>query len=297
MLLSDVKKYIERMEYLMIEKNKGLVFIHISVLLFGISGLFGKWLTLPPLAIVFGRVLFSSLFLLCIIKYKRTNVRLHKKRDSIYLAIMGIILAAHWITFYQSIQVSTVAIGLLSFSTFPIFTTFLEPYCFKEKLKVSHVATAFITFIGILCVIPSLDYNNALTQGVIWGVISGGFYALLSIMNRKYVRQYSGLVVAFYEQSVAFIILLPIVMLQHSIPSPIEIGLLIILGVLFTAISHTLFITGLKYVRTQTAGIISSLEPVYGVIFAAMMIGEFPSTREIIGGIIILAAVLYSSFE
>jgi len=76
-----------------------------------------------------------------------------------------------------------------------------------------------------------------------------------------------------------------------------DILLLIILGTVFTGISHSLFINGLKNIKTQTAGVISSLEPVYGIFFAAFLLKEIPTLREILGGIIILGTVFYSTIK
>lgn len=277
------------------EKNKSLIEIHLAVFLFGAAGLFGKLLALPSIIIVLGRVFFSSIFLLLLIFYLKENLKLGQKRDYYILAIMGVILAIHWCTFFQSIQVSTVAIGLLTFSTFPVFVTFLEPYFFKEKIRGSDIATAVITFLGVALVIPKYELGNSLTQGVLWGVLSGFTYAILSMLNRKYVKQYCSSIIAFYEQAVAAVVLLPFIFYYQPTFQSRDLFLLIVLGVVFTGVSHLTFISGLKNIRTQTAGIISCLEPVYGIIFAVILLSEFPSLREILGGIIILGTVFYST--
>lgn len=276
-------------------KNKSLVEIHIAVLLFGISGLFGKFLLLPPIVIVFGRVLFSSIFLLVIMLYLKKDIKLKEKKHYFYLAIMGLILAIHWSTFFKSIQVSTVAIGLLTFSTFPVFVTFLEPYFFKDKIKTSDIVVAVITFLGVVLVVPKFELGHNLTQGALWGILSGFTYAILSILNRKYVEDYSSLVIAFYEQLTAAIILAPFLFLYKPSFKPKEILLLAVLGIVFTGISHSLFINGLKNIKTQTASIISSLEPVYGIVLAIFLLREIPTWREALGGIIILGTVFYST--
>lgn len=281
----------------MTDKNKSLTQIHLAVLLFGLSGLFAKFITLPPLIIVSGRVCFSSAFLFMVIKTFKKGIRLKEKRHYLYLIIMGGILVIHWTTFFKAIQMSTVAIGLLTFSTFPVFVTFLEPYFFKEKLKGSDVIVAIITFLGVALVIPKFELGNDITQGVIWGVISGFTYALLSMFNRKYVNEYSSLVVAFYEQIVAAILLIPVWFFSHPVVHTKDILLIILLAVVFTGISHTLFIEGLKNIKTQTAGIISCLEPLYAIIFAALLLNEIPGIREVLGGIIILGTVFYSTIK
>ncbi len=278
-------------------RNKSLIEIHLSVFLFGISGLFGKLLSLPPMIIVFGRVFFSSIFLFILLRVLKKGIRLKDKKHYLYLTIMGIILAIHWSTFFKSIQISTVAIGLLTFSTFPVFVTFLEPYFLKEKIKLKDIVLALITFSGVVLVIPQFELGNSMTQGVLWGIISGFTYAILSMLNRSYVKGYSGTVIAFYEQFVAAIVLIPFLFIQKAIFSSKDILLLIVLGVIFTGISHSLFINGLKNIRTQTAGILSSLEPVYGIVFAAFLLKELPTLREVLGGILILGTVMYTSIK
>jgi drug/metabolite transporter (DMT)-like permease len=278
-------------------KNKSLIEIHAAVLLFGLSGLFGKFLSLPPMIIVLGRVFFSSIFILIIMLYLKKGIKLKEKKHYFYLVVMGVILAVHWSAFFKSIQVSTVAIGLLTFSTFPVFVTFLEPYFFKEKIKLSDIVIALITFFGVMLVIPKFELGNNLTQGVIWGIISGFTYAILSMLNRKYVKEYSSSVIAFYEQSVATVVLIPFIFLQKPVFQTTDILLLILLGTVFTGISHTLFINGLKNIKTQIAGIISSLEPVYGILFATVLLSEIPTLRELLGGAIILGTVFYSTIK
>lgn len=278
-------------------ENKNLMQIHFAVLLFGLSGLFGKLLLLPSTIIVFGRVFFSSIFLFVIMFYLKRNIRLKDKSHYFYVLIMGLILAVHWTTFFKAIQISTVAIGVLTFSTFPVFTTFLEPYFFKEKIKLKDVIIAIITFSGVIFIVPRFELGNNLTQGVLCGIVSGFAYAVLSMMNRKYVKEYSSLLIAFYEQAVAAVLLIPSLFIEKAAFTPKDIVLLVLLGTVFTGISHSLFINGLKSIRTQVAGIISSLEPVYGIIFAAFLLGEIPNSREILGGVIILSTVFYSTIK
>ncbi|MHB8072810.1 DMT family transporter [Desulfosporosinus fructosivorans] len=278
-------------------KARSLTEIHLAVLLFGISGLFGKLITLSPTIIVLGRVLFSSIFLMVIILYLKKDVKLKKKKHYLYLIMMGIILALHWSAFFKSIQVSTVAIGLLTFSTFPVFVTFLEPFFFKEEIKLSDSLTAVVTLLGVMLVIPDFELGNNLTQGVIWGITSGLTYAILSMLNRKFVKEYSSFVIAFYEQFIATLVLIPFYFLLRPVLNLKDILLLVVLGVIFTGISHLLFINSLKNLKTQTAGIISCLEPVYGIILAVFIIREIPDLREILGGIVILSTVFYSTLK
>lgn len=277
-------------------QKKSLFSIHIAVLLFGLAGLFAKWIQLPAVIIVLGRVIFSSVSLLLLLKIKKTSVRLHIKRDYILMIIAGIILAIHWTTFMQSIQTSTVAVGTLTFSTFPLFVTFLEPVIFHERLKLSSVVSAAVMLIGVLFIVPEFQIENAMTQGVIWGMICSLSYAVLSLMNRSFMGRYTSSVTAFYEQLTASVVLLPTLFIIRPSVTGQDILVLILLGVVFTAIAHTMYIEGLKRVKVQTAGIISGLESVYGIIAAFLFLEERPGLKELIGGVIILGVVFYSTY-
>ena len=276
-------------------RKKSLTQIHIAVLFFGLAGLFGKLTSLPPLAIVFGRVIFASVFLFIVLLIQKQSIKLENKRDYFYFTMLGVILATHWVTFFLAIQMSTVAIGLLTFSTFPVFVTFIEPLFFKDRIKGKNIIIAFITLLGVAFVVPSFHFENSMTQGAIWGVVAGFTFAILSVLNKKYVSEYKSLVISFYQCTVATIVLIPFIFISRPVFEIKDIVLLAVLGIVFTGISHTLFIHGLKNVKAQTASIIASLEPVYGIIATVILIGEIPTAKEIIGGVIILSMAAYST--
>ena len=273
----------------------GLLEIHTAVLFFGLAGLFGKLVNQPPTVIVFGRVFFAMVFLLPALWYRKQSLKLDRTADYLALFFQGLILAVHWGTFFKSIQVSSVAVGLITFSTFPIFVTFLEPIFSNERLKLTNVILAVVTFTGVLLVIPEFRLVNATTQGALWGITSGLTFAILSILNRKYAKTYSSLVVAFYQDVAAALVLLPFICLAAPTITLQNLLFLALLGIVFTGIAHSLFIKGLATVKARTASIIASLEPVYGILAAAAILGVMPAFREISGGIIILGAALYAT--
>ncbi|MHB1653889.1 MAG: DMT family transporter [Desulfitobacteriaceae bacterium] len=276
-------------------KSRDLLKIHFSVVLFGLSGLFGKLIALNPLIIVLGRVFFATLFLFVLLLSTKTGLKVKQKKDYFFLALLGVILVLHWSSFFQAIKLSTVTIGLVTYSTFPVFVTFLEPFFFKEKPKFLNVVLAIITFGGIMLIIPEFKFDNSMTQGALWGILSGFTFALLSVLNIKYVTQYSSLVLSFYQNFVAMVVLIPLLFLIRPVFESKDILYLVILGVVFTGISHSLFISGMRTVKAQTASIIASLEPVYGIVAAAFLFGEIPSFKVIVGSAIILCAVYFGS--
>lgn len=279
------------------KNTRSLAAVHAAVVLFGIVGLFAKLVELPAVIIVLGRVFFSSIFLGIFLVVRKQKIRLDKQKDYLWMVGAGIVLAVHWTSFMQSIQTSTVAVGTLTFSTFPLFVTFLEPYVFHEKLHISDIVCAVIMLGGVILIVPEFRVGNQMTQGVLWGLLSALTYAVLSLMNRRLSEHYSGTLTAFYEQAAAAVVLLPAIFILRPGVTAADIGVLIMLGVVFTGLSHSLFISGLRRVKVRTAGIISGLESVYGIVGAFFVLGEVPGIREIAGGIVILGVVFYSTMR
>lgn len=268
--------------------KRSLSEIHLAVLLFGLAGLFGKWLTLSPTIIVLGRVFFASIILGLLLGLSKQKIKISSRKDYLYFLLLGFILSIHWISFFKSIQVSTVAVGLLSYSSFPVFTTFLEPLFFREKLAKRNIIYAFLCVIGVFLIIPKFDLSNSIYQGVLWGLFAGLTFSVLTILNRHLAQRYSGSLIAFFQDFVSTLLLIPFFFVIRPVLNTKNILLLCILGVFCTAGAHSLFIKGMKYIKAQTASIISSLEPVYGIVMAFLFLGEIPSLRTILGGIIIL---------
>ena len=274
------------------DKNKSIILVNLAVLLFGFAGLFAKWVGVPALGITFGRVLFSSLSLLAYTVIKKESLRLESRRDFVLLAVAGVILALHWWSFFESVQVSTVAIGTITFSSFPLFVTFLEPLIFHEKLRAKNVVFAVIILIGVFITIPEFSFENYMSRGIALGMLSAVAYAFLTLANRSFAGRYSGAAVTFYEQAVACIALFPLVLGAGIRPSAGDMALLALMGVLMTAFAHTIFNASLRHISAQLAGVLSSMETVYGIILAFIILGEKPSVREILGAVIIVGTVI-----
>jgi drug/metabolite transporter (DMT)-like permease len=273
-------------------RSRSLAEIHLAVFLFGFPGLFGKWLDLPPVLIVFGRVLLASLTLAAIMALRRTAFRVRPRRDLVLLGLCGLILAAHWTMFFKSVQVSSVAVGLLAYSSFPVFTAFLEPLVLRERWDPASLVYALLCVVGIGLIVPGFDLSNAVVRGVLWGLGAGLSFSVLSILNKTLVARHSSLSVAFFQDLLAGLFLVPAVIRTGLPLSGRDWGLIVVLGVFCTAAAHTLFIEGLKGVGARTASILSSLEPVYGILLALAFLKESPSLRTVSGGAIVLAAAL-----
>jgi drug/metabolite transporter (DMT)-like permease len=272
------------------DHNKSLLYVHAAIFLFGFSALFARLVDQGAVVITFGRVFFSSAFLFLLIKYGKLDLKLNSRRDYLLIFAAGIILALHWFCFIQSIQLSSVAIGTITFSTFPVFTSFLEPVFFKGKIRARTLVCSAIMLIGVFIIMPPGDDPEAGQRftGIILGLLSSLTFAILSLLNRSFSAKYRSEIIVFYEQATAAIVLLPFMFIFKPAISVNDLLLLALLGIVFTAIAHGLFVKGLRHVEVSTAGIISGLEAVYAIILASVLLREFPLVNEIAGGLVVV---------
>ena len=274
-----------------------LLEIHGAVVLFGLAGLFGKWLALSPLIIVLGRVVFAALVLGLILLLTRRPFGISRPGDRLLFLGLGILLAVHWSVFFLSVQVSTVAVGLLSYSSFPVFTAFLEPAFFRKRLDLFNVLFAGICLLGVFLIVPRFVWSDAVFRGVLYGLAAGLTFAVLSIINRMLTARHDSVKIAFWQDSIAALALLPFLFILRPALTGKDLGLLLFLGIICTAGAHTLFIEAMRRQTAQTASIISSLEPVYGIALAYLFLREIPAPRTLLGGAVILAAVIVISLR
>lgn len=281
------------------EKNnkKDILYLNIAVMMFGIAGVIGQYVEVPSVMVALGRVICSSLILLTIAFVKKEILKLESKKDYLLIIFAGAVLALHWTSFFQSIQVSSVAIGTITFSTFPLFLTFLEPLIYHEKLSVRSLVSAIVLFVGVVITIPEFSMKNQVTIGIVWGMLSSLTYAIITLANRYFSGKYQGRIVSLYEQGTAAIVLLPTIFFVKVTWRLQDIVGVALIGCICTAFAYSLYISAQKKVKAQTAGLISGMETVYGILYAFMLLSEIPTTREIIGGVVILSVGLYSSMK
>ena len=272
----------------------GIISILVALPFVSLTGLFGKFLTIAPLLIVQGRSIFAFGTLLIALVFMRKKLFFKDYREWIWLMVSGSILGIHWIAFFEAIQVSTVAIGLLSFASYPLFTTLLEPLFFKEVLRRKNVVAALIVICGLAIMATSSEEPNAIIsgsviQGLLWGLLAGFGFSVLTLLNRGYVRNHSPLLLTCWQNGFAALVLLPWSLSESWMISGKEWSLLFILGVICTVGGHTLLINGLRHVKAQIASLlIAGLEPVGAILFALFLLGEIPSLQTLLGGLLIV---------
>jgi drug/metabolite transporter (DMT)-like permease len=156
---------------------------------------------------------------------------------------------------------------------------------------------ALIVIVGIYLAVPGGISGGQVTVGAAVGMCSAFLYSLRNILYRKYLNHYPSSAMIFYQVAVARVVLFPFVTPGIDLLVEHRWIYLILLCVIFTAAAHTLFVGSLRMISASTAGLIASLEPIYGMIFAAVIISEIPGIRTVAGAIIVVGAAVYTSIR
>ena len=285
---------------------------HGVAVLFGLTGILGALIRFDAVAITAGRAGFAATALLVLALTQRRPLLqgLGPRRAGIVLA-SGFLLAVHWITFFMAVKVGGVAVATLGFASFPAFIALLDVVLFRERIGRAEGTMLALVTLGLVLVTPSFDVGDQGTVGLLWGLASGLSFAGLAICNRRGNRGMDAIQVAFWQNLVVALLVLPLLglglappQIAHSqAPSSWVTGAaaidlvswfwLAVLGVLCTGLAHTLFVKSLEALDARSAGMIIALEPVYAIACAWWLFGEEPSGRMLVGAsLIILATVL-----
>ncbi len=283
------------------ETKKGFIQLHLSVMLAGFTGLFGRLITLNEVDIVWYRMLFTSLILLVFTGLPR--VGWHK---FVELCGCGALLGFHWILFYGSIKASNVSIGVICFSLIGFFTALFEPLIFKKRLSWTELLLSLITVAGVLCIF-SLDARYR--YGIAIGVVSSAVCALYAICNKKASVGVRSRTVLMYQMSgglMAISVIIPLYLLVFPSQQPImvvpkdsNLWFMLCHALFCTVGMYLLQIQALKRLSAFTVNLTYNLEPCYTIILAFLVFGE---GREInfsfyIGISLILLSVLLQSMR
>jgi len=272
-----------------------LIQLNVAVLMWGGTAMFAKGIALPVPHIICLRSLIGAAALVAMLAALRRPLRAGGGRHYGLMLTLGLLLCAHWLTYFKALKVSTAAVAILSLHTYPVITAIIEPFLFSERLRKSDILLAVVVFVGIAIMTPAMSLSDATTRGIVLGVISGLFFMARNLLTRKYVHQYTGSVLMFWQMLVTGLVLLPWLFIDRAAWTPATGGLLLLLGVVFTAVPHTLFSASFKHLSAKTVGIIATLLPFYAAFFGYLIHDEALSLRTVVGGSIILAAIVFET--
>lgn len=275
---------------------KNLSVLILSALFISTSGALGKFIDMPTSVIIWFRSCLGMLALFLFIKYQKIRFDKLSKKERFPFFISAIFLGAHWITYFLSLKASNVAIGMLSLFTFPVMTALLEPLFSKEKFKLIHVLLGGLILVGIYFIAPNFDFESGDFIGILLGLLSALCYSIRILILKSFTQNYDSSLLMFYQLLILSVVLTPVLFTFDITGIQTQYPYVLLLGLLTTAIGHTLFVKSLRHFTAATASIIGSIQPIFGIIIAFIFLNEIPKLNTAIGGLIILTTVLIESF-
>ena len=283
-------------------KFKHLIHLHFLVFIAGFTAILGKLISLESINLVWFRMLFALVLMFLYLKFRAIHFKVNSKA-LLEFCFGGIIIALHWVTFFESINQSNVSIALAMFSSGAFFASIIEPLIFKRQLIWYEIIFGIIVIIGVSLIFQS-EYR--FINGILLGISSAFFSSLFAVFNGKLIKTHKASVISFYE-FVFGVIFLSVVLIFKSENfftsdffhvSSTDLIYLFVLASVCTAYAFIAATHVMKYLSPYTVVLTYNLEPIYGVFMALYLFGdnEKMSTPFYVGALMIITTVLANGF-
>ena len=278
--------------------------LHFIVLIWGFTAILGKEIQVSSMEVVLYRTGIATIVLWAFLLFKKSDLRL-APRTLFKILGTGLLIAAHWVLFFESARVSNVSVCLAGMATTSFWTSLAEPVFSSRKIKPFEVILGLIV-VGGLYLVFQFEFNNAL--GLTLAIISAFLAAIFSVLNAKFTHQYSPNIITFYEMLGAcigifiFIPLYKIYFLEgfttYAVPNLNDWGFLVLLSVVCTVYAFSVSVELMKRISAFSVNLTVNLEPIYGIALALLIYGdrEKMSSGFYLGTLVILLAVLSYPF-
>src|SRR5699024_7436913 len=243
-----------------LNNRSALTKMSIAMILFGSVGFFSQRSGVPALELVFIRCLCAALFL-GFFWWKSGQLRREKwdRPEVIRILICGVFLILNWVYFFKAIEESGVTVAISIYHLAPVIVMIFGAFIYKEKLTLIPLIAIGACFIGTLAIAEinrSASIADFMSQGLIFGLLSALFYALLTLVGKgfKYASSYA---ITTIQAAFGVLMLLPFVDLSlfEGLTS-LNWFYILITGFVHTGIVFYLFFDSIRHLSTQVIAIL-----------------------------------------
>jgi len=274
--------------------KKNLLILHLTVFVWGFTGVLGKVISIDAVPMVWYRVLVASITLFAWFTLTKKNIKVTKKQFFQFFLTGGIV-AIHWIFFFYAIKVSTVSVTLVCLSSFTLFTAILEPVIKKQPIFIGDILIGLLIIAGIYMI---FKFETQYTLGIIFGLSAAVASSLFSTINSTFVQKSEPSIIGFYELVGGFFWITMYRLYDGSLlnmPFNLSTKDWFYIGILGTLCTSVAYVAGVSVMRTLSAfrtALVTNLEPVYGIFLAFIF---FKDKEQMTGGFYIGAAIILAS--
>lgn len=281
----------------MSDKLRAYLQLHFCVLIWGFTAILGKLITLKALPLVWWRVVICCTTLLLLVpraQFKGIPWQTYKRMFGI-----GLIVGLHWLCFYGAIKLSNASVAVATMATASFFAAIAEPMFMRTRIKPLELSLGLVILPGMGLIVGNIDWH--MRTGFLVGILSAMLAAIFSSLNKKLIdhNPTPPLVMSLTEMAGGVLVcsvLLPFFVHDLStelLPTHTDWLWLFLLSWVCTLLPYALNLLALRHISAFAANLAVNLEPVYGIILAAILFQEHKDLKPqfYIGVLIILLAV------
>jgi len=271
--------------------------IHFCVVLWGFTAILGKLISLPSFAIVWWRMLLVSAALMFVASFWRGLAKLAPRLIAIYAGI-GVIVALHWLTFYESIKRSNASVAATCMALTPVFIAFIEPAIARRRFDPRELILGFAVLPGVMLVVGGTP--DGMRAGIAIGALSALLVAIFASLNKRFIERGEPLSVTGIEMTSGALLLtlaafaLPGIESPFVVPQGRDAWLLLALAIGCTLLPFALSLVALRKLSAFSTALAVNMEPIYAILLAIVLLGE---QRELEGkfylGVAIILAIVF----
>ncbi len=263
--------------------RSGVIATILAAIIWSTGGLFIKLLPQSAYAILFYRSIYAAILFLVVFRAKVFQVnRLTLMASFFYTVLL--------ISFVLATKLTTAANAIFLQYTAPAMVLLLEPLFFKVKLLRINVLTVAISLLG-MCLFFVDEFTGEFNWGIVSATVSG--FALAGLVISQRLNYKASPESAIFIGNIWVVLIMLVIAQPDLSATSIEHSMLLFLGFIQIGVGYILFTYGQKILSALESSLIALLEPILNPIWVVIGYGEYPSTYAIIGGAIIIAAIIY----
>lgn len=258
---------------------------------FGFVAIIVRHVELSAEALVFYRCAFAVLALAVGLAVVR-ELHVLRRRSNLFALGLGTTLGIHWFAFFETIKLASVVVAVLAAYLAPILVALVAPLLLPERRSLVALVAVVPAACGLaLVALGDSDEVRLPPLALVTGVTTAVTYAAL-IIGTKYVsRRVSVAGLTFWNYTLSGLVVAPLLFLGGRVlPEREELPYVVLLGVLFTAVSGYLYLWLIRRVTAQAMGVLAYVEPVSAAALAWLLLGEALDVRTIVGGALVIGA-------
>ena len=272
----------------------GLVAVAVSAFGFGVMPIFARYAYAAGtdvIALLFLRFLIAAMVMTVVMITSRRAWP--SRRNIMILAAMGGIgYVCQSFSFFSALHYASAGLVALLLYLYPILVAVFGALLFKEPLGIKRLAAVVVAFLGTaLTVWGALDGQPV---GIALGALSAVLYCAYILAGIRVLASeepYVCSTVVMIAAAVVFGVL--VVVTNPGFPTtPLAWGSVVMIALLSTVVAMIGFFVGVRWLGASDASTLSTLEPVITIIAAAIFLQESLTVMQLVGGAIILAAVV-----